>query len=166
MISRVDAAAFPVQPGKKEAHELLNKCRRAIPYGKEHVGQIVHFKDVVPEFCWQGWLAGQAQARDIFESEAGSDVCVINCFAEAFPEREPNSGKLPMDQSHFRVDFVCERSDGSAIRLHPSKNGKDARIRTGSLHQWRVGIQERGGHAIPVDHDAVTVARDRFARTS
>jgi hypothetical protein len=69
MVSRADAAAYPRQPGKKEANELLKKCRMAIPYGKEYVGQIVHFKDVVSEFCWQGWLAGQAQAADIFKSK-------------------------------------------------------------------------------------------------
>ena len=108
-----------------------------IPYGKEHVGQIVHLKDVVTEFCWQGWLAGQEQAGDIFKSEdSGAEVCVINSFAEAFPEREPNSGHLSMTQSHLRVDFVCERSDGSAIRLHPSKSGRDARI---NALRWRKG---------------------------
>ena len=160
MVSRADAAAFFMKPGKKQANELLKKCRQAIPYGKEHVGQIVHFEDVVPEFCWQGWLAGQAQAEDIFKSKAGDHIRVINCFAEAFPEREPNAGQLPMDQTHLRVDIVCERSDGSAIRLHPSKD-KDARIRVGFLDQWRDGIQEQGGHQIPIDKDAVKVARDR-----
>ena len=160
MVSRADAAAFFMKPGKKQANELLKKCRQAIPYGKEHVGQIVHFEDVVPEFCWQGWLAGQAQAEDIFKSKAGDHIRVINCFAEAFPEREPNAGQLPMDQTHLRVDIVCERSDGSAIRLHPSKD-KDARIRVGFLDQWRDGVQAQGGHQIPMDKDAVEVARER-----
>ena len=64
-------------------------------------------------------FAGKEQAADIFKSEErGVEICVINCFAEAFPEREPNSGRLSRTQSHLRVDFVCERSDGSAIRLH------------------------------------------------
>ena len=161
MVSRADAAACPVKPGKKEANALLKTCRFAIPYGNEHVGQIVHLKDAGPEFCWQGWLAGQSQADDIFQSGAGQ-VCVINCFVEAFPEREPNSRKLPKDQSHLRVDIVRERSDGSAIRLHPSKTGKDARIRTGFLSRWRVGIKEKDNNlAIPVEHDAVKIARDR-----
>ena len=38
--------------------------------------------------------------------------------------------------------------------------GKDALIRTGFLRQWRVGIRERnGGHNIPVDHEAVEIAK-------
>ena len=162
-MSRADAAACTVKPGKKEANELLKKCRMAIPYGKEHVGQLVRLNDVVTKFCWQGWLAGQEQAADIFKSEErGVEICVINCFAEAFPEREPNSGRLSRTQSHLRVDFVCERSDGSAIRLHPSKTGKDARMRTGLLSQWRVGIKERvNNHAIPVNHDAAKIAREQ-----
>ena len=146
---------------KEEANEVLKECRKRIPYGKDHVGQIVQFMEVVPEFRWQGWLAGQAQVEGIFKSkETGGDVSVISCFVEAFPEREPNSGKLPLDQSHLRVDIVCERSDGSAIRLHPHKSGKDAIIRTGFLRQWRVGIKESdgGGQAIPLDHDAVEIA--------
>ena len=163
MVSRADAAACLVKPGKKEANDVLKRCRMAVPYGAEHVGQIVHLKDVAANFCSQGWLAGQEQAGDIFKSvEGGAEVHVINCFVEAFPERKPNSGQLPMTQSHLRVDFVCERSDGSAIRLHPSKNGKDARVRIGLLSQWRLGIKERdGNHGIPVDHDAARFAKDR-----
>lgn len=164
MVSRADAAACPVKPGKKQANELLKECRQRIPYGKEHVGQIVSILDVASDFSWEGWLAGQAQAGGIFKSkETGGEVSVISCFVEAFPEREPNSGKLPLNQSHLRVDIVCERSDGSAIRLHPHKNGKDALIRTGFLAEWRIGIKESGGggQAIPVNHDAVEIARRR-----
>ena len=45
-MSRTDAAACTVKPDKKEANELLKKCRMAIPYGKEHVGEIVLLNDV------------------------------------------------------------------------------------------------------------------------
>ena len=85
-----------MKPGEKEANALLKTGRLEIPYGYEHVGQVVHLKDADPEFCWQGWFAGQSQADDMFQSGAG-EVCAINCFVEAFPEREPNSGKLPKD---------------------------------------------------------------------
>ena len=106
---------------------------------------------------WEGWCVREREM-----GEGRSEIHVINCFVEAFPEREPNSGQLPMTQSNLRVDFVCERSDGTAMRLHPSKNGKDTRIRTGLLSQWRIGIKERDdNHAIPVDHDAARFAQDR-----
>ena len=49
-----------------------------------------------------------AQAGYICKSseETGREVTFVSCFVEAFPEREPNSGQLPMDQSHLRVDIV------------------------------------------------------------
>ena len=76
-------------------------------------------------------------------------------------EKEPNAGealsKLSQrknrmqahrDQTHLRVDIVCERSDGSAVRLHPSKNGKDAATTVGFLQKWRVGIRDESGGGV------------------
>ena len=133
MVSRADAAACLVKPGRKQANELLKVCRQRIPYGKKHVGQIVSIIDFAPEICWQGWLARQIQTGGIFTSkETGGEVTVISCFVEAFPEREPYS-------------------------LY------NALIRTGFLAEWRVGIKESGGggQAIPVDRDAAEIARRR-----
>ena len=133
MVSRADATACLVKPGRKQANELLKVCRQRIPYGKEHVGQIVSIMDFAPEICWQGWLARQVQTGGIFTSkEPGGEVTVISCFVEAFPEREPYS-------------------------LY------NALIRTGFLAEWRVGIKESGGggQAIPVDRDAPAIARQR-----
>ena len=55
---------------------------------------------------------------DIFESEeSGGDVSIISCFAEAFPEKEPNASKLH-GQCHLSVDIVCERSEVRQ-KFHP-----------------------------------------------
>lgn len=57
---------------------------------------------------------------------------------------------------------MCERSDGSAVRLHPHKNGKDALVRTGCLQQWRDGVKEStGGKRIPADHGCAQIANMR-----
>ena len=50
----------------------------------------------------------------------GRDICrsdVIGFLCEMFLEREPNASKLP--GLALRVDFVCLRADGPAVRLHP-----------------------------------------------
>ena len=134
--SRAECCAF-VSPGKQVSNEMLNTCRLVAPYGKEQAGQIAQFTDVVSDFCWQGWLARQRRARDTFTSKEGSDVGAMKCYAEAFPRKEPNADRLPTGRSHVRADIVCDRSDGSAVRLHPAKSGTDAHIRIGFLHQLR-----------------------------
>ena len=59
------------------------------------------------------YLAHHPQASEIFRSP-------ITAFrAEVFDEKYPNSGK--MGATPLRVDFVCIRADGSAVRLHPGK---------------------------------------------
>ena len=115
------------------------KIRMKIPYGKQYFGQIIDIKDVDPTLCWQGWLSGKDQIFNC--KQKVRDLTVIWCFAEPFSENEPNSGQLPFNESHFRVDILCERSNWSAIPLHHHKNGKDAFIQFGSLFQWRVWDQ-------------------------
>ena len=44
-------------------------------------------------------------------------MSIISCFAEAFPEKEPNASKLH-GQCHMSVDIVCERSEVRQ-KFHP-----------------------------------------------
>ena len=53
----------------------------------------------------------------------------------------------------LRVEFVCKRTDGSAVRLHPSAK-VEAAIVTGNLEGWRFG----NSPVHVLDEDAVKAA--------
>ena len=74
------------------------------------------FYEEVPPFHWQAYLAMHPSARAIFRSD------VIGFPCEVSPVTEPNAAKLP--GLTLRVDFVCLRADGSAVRLHPSRGAE------------------------------------------
>ena len=132
-------------PGKREAHEALNKCRKKL----QEVGQQVHVNDEIPDFHGRAYLGGHDHAADIFASQGIPDF-----FAEAFPEKDPNKKKLAsLGLITLRVDFVCKRTDGSAVRRHPSER-KEAAIVAGSLEGWRLG----NSPVHVLDEDAVTAA--------
>ena len=76
------------------------------------------------------YLAHHPQAHDIFRS------AVVSFQAECFDEQDHNSEK--MGRTPLRVDFVCTRADGSAVRLHQGKN-MEAKIDEGILEDWRTG---------------------------
>ena len=78
---------------------------------------------------WAVYLAHHPQACEIFREP-------ITAFhAEVLDEKNPNRGKMRRD---LRVDFVCTRADGSAVRLHQGKN-MEAKIDEGILEDWRTG---------------------------
>ena len=117
-------------PGKNVDNDVLNTCRKKL----QEVGQQVHVNDEMPHFHWRAHLGGHDYADDIFGSQGITDF-----FAEVFPEKDPNKKKLAnLGLIALRVDFVCKRTDGSAVRLHPSER-KKAAIVADSLEALRVG---------------------------
>ena len=110
-------------PGKKTANACLKQCRRALA---EVAGAVVDVDEVAP-FHWRAYLARHPQHRQIF-----SEPVLERFWAEVFPETDPSTN----DQ--LRVDFVCQRLGGSAVRLHPHKD-REATITIGCLRDWRLG---------------------------
>jgi len=133
-------------------------------HGKEHVGQIVQFNNVAPDFCWKGWLAGQGQARAIFTSkESGGDVRVTSCFAEAFPKKEPNAGKLPKEKG------PCGRRSRSPRRRQQdvmitgfSRSSDSARqyYKDDDWDQLRADVAQFNGMAAAVKEEAANFSND------
>lgn len=135
-------------PGKTKANECLKQLRLSLPNAP---GACLDID--MARFDWLSYLAMRSPSdlEKIFRS------AVIAFSIEVFPEREPNAGKMPNHQ--FRADFVCLRADGTAVRLHPHKTGKDAQVREGSLQAWRtgtssnpVGVVGAGARAQVVHH--------------
>jgi hypothetical protein len=77
---------------------------------------------------WVPYLANHPRASNIFRAPTEG------FHAEAFPEEEPNSEKL--ENKPLRVDFVCTRVDGNAVRLHPEQS-REPGIIEGRLEYWR-----------------------------
>ena len=124
--AQVVARATKAPPGRAKANEVLKACREKL---QNRCGDYIDL-EAVPMFHWQAYVALHPNARAIFRSD------VIGFLCEVFPEKEPNAPKL--SGLTLRVDFVCLRADGSAVRLHPSK-GAEAKISEGSLESWRSG---------------------------
>ena len=80
-------------------------------------------------FDWIAYIASRATepSEEILKSP------ITGFFVEVFPELEPNRDKL--EQKPYRVDFVCIGEDGSGVRLHPHKHGKEE-ISFGLLDTW------------------------------
>ena len=96
--------------GRKKANLFLKDVRSSLP-DKPGTRRDIE----IDVFDWPSYLANHSEAHKIFESK------VIKFSVEVFPEKDPNADKLP-NHKH-RVDFVCSREDGTAVRLHPHKNG-------------------------------------------
>jgi hypothetical protein len=126
-------------PGKARANEALKECRDKL---QNIPGRCI---DVTAETClhWSAYLANHPEANKIFRSP------ITGFFAETFPERDPSGRHVGL-----RVDYVCMRADGSAVRLHPHKD-KEAKVVEGSLEEWRLGLAP----VYPADRDAVLAAR-------
>ena len=54
--------------------------------------------------------------------------------AEVFPERDPSRAGVGL-----RVDVVCTRADGTAVRIHP-RQWKETHIVEGNLSDWCRGL--------------------------
>jgi len=83
---------------------------------------------------WRQWICQMTGAREVI----GPGVTKFEgCFLRSL---EPNRAQLaqqgvPEPLVQYRFDFVANRVDGTAARLHPSRN-TDALITYGSLDDW------------------------------
>ena len=104
-------------PGRPSANQALKMCRERL---QNTPGAYV---DVTQEtsFNWAAYLARHPERQKIFRSS------ITRFLAEVFPERDPSASCVGL-----RVDFVCVRADGTAVRLHPHKH-KEAIIMEGRL---------------------------------
>ena len=82
-------------------------------------------------FDWVAYIASRPNAEEILEFP------IIDFRAEVFPELDPNRDKMP--RNPYRVDLLCIRENGSGVRLHPHKHGKEE-IHFGDLEAWRAGL--------------------------
>ena len=93
----------------------------------------LHRRQNNENFDWVAYIASRPNAEEILESP------IIDFRAEVFPELDPNRDKMP--RNPYRVDLLCIRENGSGVRLHPHKHGKEE-IHIGDLKAWRAGLRK------------------------
>ena len=146
--AQVAARESKAPPGRAKANEVLKACREQL---QNCCGAYVDLK-AEPMFHWQAYLAKHPDSRAIFRAD------VVGFLCEVFPQKEPNASKLL--GLALRVDFVCLRADGTAVRLHPS-TAAEARIPEGSLESWRSGASP----VFRLDPDAIKEQRRQLGVT-
>jgi len=112
----------------KTANEFLKECRASM-LGDD--GAVVHWdRDLTyGTFDWKRYLSYHPQSQELI----GTGVI-------KFEGRFLNSWDHNMHQPRF--DFIVHRTDGTAARLHPSRNGP-GHIVTGALNDWLCDSQPR-----------------------
>ena len=146
--AQVAARDSKAPPGRGKANEILKACREKL---QNLCGAYVDF-EAEPMFHWQAYLGKHPTSRAIFHAD------VIGFLCEVFPEKEPNASKL--SDFTLRVNFVCLRADGTAVRLHPS-TAAEATNSEGSLESWRSGASP----VFRLDHDAIMEQRRQLGVT-
>ena len=118
-----------IRPGKGMAHVELKRCREILDGIR---GSTLELKNFERPFNFIVYLYNHPYRDEIF-----SQPVVDKMFwAEVFPEIDPGPGERKRQP---RVDFVCMRSDGSAVRIHPHARNED-KVTVGVLQEWRQGI--------------------------
>jgi len=145
--AQVAARESKAPPGRGKANEILKACREKL---QNRCGAYVDF-EAEPMFHWQAYLGKHPDSRAIFRAD------VVGFLCEVFPEKEPNASKMDLT---LRVDFVCLRADGTAVRLHPS-TAAEATIPEGSLESWRSGASP----VFRLDPDAIKEQRRQLGVT-
>ena len=116
--------------GRKKAHAYLASCRRRAAETSVEMLDL----SFVADFDWRGYVCQHAMAQEI----VGSGIWKLE--GRFINTLEPNRGsmRLPPPFGNQRFDFIALRTDGSAVRMHPSEKA-DAKPIFGSLEHWRMG---------------------------
>ena len=128
------------------AHKFLKDWRFQHTRSEEDPPFDIEFERVqVSHFDWPGYLARRSEQElaKVFGAAEGFTHCELR-FLNV---REINAKKL---EQPYRVDFVCYRSDGAAIRLHPSQGG-DANPIIGNIDDWAFTKDSMAPPTIGVD---------------
>ena len=86
---------------------------------------------LITDFDWPGYLAGRSQSEEL-EIIFGNAEGFTHCELRFLNVRDINAKQTGQP---YRVDFICYRSDGAAIRLHPSL-ASDANPVIGHIEDW------------------------------
>ena len=125
LLMQVDIPTFRTHFTVKRGHAWLSAVRQ------DCANRALESVDLTDDARWREYICSHAEARRIIGPG-------ITHFEGRFCNGlEPNRHQLnlPPPFGHHRFDFICWRSDGTAVRLHPSRNA-DALPTPGLLTNW------------------------------
>ena len=115
----------------KAAHKFLKEWRSQHTRSQQDPPFDIEVETVLKtRFDWPGYLAGRSQRE--LEAVFGGAEGFTHCELRFLNVKEINAKQTGQP---YRVDFICYRSDGAAIRLHPSK-AADANPIIGHIEDW------------------------------
>ena len=120
-VEDVDAHRKNDGAGAKSANRFLKRVREQVR-GRYHAAKNLYLTEAhiditnlaKAEFDWRAWLASRTH---MIESIIGPGIVRIS--VASFLD-------CAIQLRMARMDFLLERSDGCAVRLHPEKDGKEA----------------------------------------
>jgi len=132
VVSQADITRFRGPPIRKLAHKWLHDLREKLAQEETEVIDLTDNK----EYDWKKYVCSHHMAHML----VGTGIARFS--GRFLNSIEPNWQKLalPGKFGKNRWDFIIERIDGSAVRLHPSAN-REAFPVEGSLAEWVYGTR-------------------------
>ena len=130
----------------RTAHKFLRQWRSRHTRSEQDPPFDIEFERVrMSHFDWPGYLARRSEQE--LEVVFGAAEGFTHCELRFLNVKEINAKQL---EQPYRVDFVCYRSDGAAIRLHPSQ-AADANPIIGKIEDWAFTADRLAPHTIGRD---------------
>ena len=130
----------------RTAHKFLRQWRSRHTRSEQDPPFDIEFERVqMSHFDWPGYLARRSERE--LEVVFGAAEGFTHCELRFLNVKEGNAKQL---EQPYRVDFVCYRSDGAAIRLHPSQ-AADANPIIGNIEDWAFTAVRPPPHTIGLE---------------